>query len=221
MKPENLLPAAISSITPQKNNKNRYSIFVDNAFLMGIADTTLLKHGLKKGIEVTPSLFKKLQRDEGYNKVKNYMLRLLGRREHARQELSQKAERKEFSPEMIDLVLGELAEKDFINDTRFAQKYANDKNHLNKWGPNKVSAHLLKKGVAKSITESAISATFKSTDMEERLRKLVLKRKKHFLREVNELKRKQKIVNYLLQKGYKSQTVFKYVDSILQYLNQK
>ncbi|HLR76621.1 MAG TPA: regulatory protein RecX [Balneolaceae bacterium] len=215
MKPEEHLPGKITSITPQKNNKRRYSIFVDETFLIGISDTTLLKRKLKVKSTITPALYKKLQRDEGYNKAKNYFLKLLGRREHARRELARKAGRKDFSPEMIEQILYELEEKDYINDARFAKKYAADKNNLKKWGPNKIAAHLRKKGVNKGDTQRAISVTFESTDLEARLKELILKRKKHFGREANKLKRKQKIANYLLQKGYTSSSIFNLIDELM------
>ena len=52
------LPGVITAITTQKRNKERYSVFVDNEFLIGVAEETLLEHQLKKGTEITPVLFR-------------------------------------------------------------------------------------------------------------------------------------------------------------------
>lgn len=215
------LPAAITSITPQKKNKNRYSVFVDETFLIGISDSTLLKRELNKGFEITPAFFKRLQKDEGYNKCKNYILKLLGRREHARKELFRKALQKDYSAEIVETVLDELEEKDFIRDERFARKYAKDKSFLKKWGPAKISAHLRKKGVEKAVAQAAVDEAFEKIDIEECLRQLILKRKNRLLREKDELKRKQKAVNYLLQKGYRSENIFRYIDDLMKTLTNQ
>lgn len=219
MKPEDLLPAPITSITPQKNNKKRYSIFVDETFLIGIADTTLLKRKLKVHSIITPALFKKLQRDEGYNQIKNYILKLISRREHGRKELFRKAQQKDYSPDIIEHVLSELEKKDFINDTRFANKFANDKGTLSNWGPSKITAHLRKKGVDKKISQEAVKQVYEEIDLEAQLSGLVLKRKRHFLREKDALKRKKKVINYLLQKGYQPENIYRYIDTLMNMLD--
>lgn len=221
MKPEDLLPAAITSITPQKNNKDRYSIFVDEEFLLGVAGETLLKHQLEVEMQVTYALFKKLQRDEGYNKVKNYMLGRLSRRDHGREELRRKAARKDYPNSVIEDVLYELQEKDYINDQRFAQQYAQDKSSLKKWGPNKIKAHLRKKGISRAIAEEAADHIHQSTNTKNRLQELTTKRKKRFLREPDPLKRKKKIVNYLLQKGYRSGSIYKNIEQLMKLVNDE
>ncbi len=220
MKPEDHLPGKITSVTAQKKNKERYSIFVDDNFLIGVANTTLLNHQLQVGLEVTPALFNRLRRDEGRNAAKNYMLKLLSRREHARRELQMKARQKDYSFEMIESVLNELEEKGFINDERFALKYAQNKNIVKQWGPLKITAYLRKKGVKRIISERAVKEVFKPVDVRNRLQELVLKKKSRFLREEDILKRKQKMIRYLSQKGYASNKIYTYIDALMQSLQK-
>jgi regulatory protein len=209
------LPGVITAITPQKKNRERYSVFVDDTFLIGVADSTLLKNNLHKGAEITPSLFRKLQREEGRQKVKSYLLKLLARRDHARRELLNKARRKDFAPEIIDDVLDELEERDFINEVDFAEKFARDKYHLNGWGPAKIKVHLLKKGISKEISEQATAEVFEETDLKKQFIKLVEKRRYKFLREGNALKRKKKILDYLQRKGYYAGDIYKYLEFLM------
>ncbi|MDZ7682402.1 MAG: hypothetical protein U5J63_11990 [Fodinibius sp.] len=58
---EHRLPGVITSIRVQKNNKERYSIFVDEEFLLGVAEQTLLKFSLSKGDEITSAQLSKNQ----------------------------------------------------------------------------------------------------------------------------------------------------------------
>jgi len=217
---ENVLPGVITSITVQKNNKERYSIFVDDEFLLGVAEQTLLKFGLAKGAEITPNLFRKIQREEGRFAVKSYMLKMLGRRAHARKELFTKAIRKEYPREVIENVLDELEQKGYINDADFADKFASDKSKLNKWGPKKIKAHLYKKGISKSAAEQSIQKAFEEKNLEELLLNLVLKHKRRFLREEDDYKRRKKVFDHLARKGYRSSDIYKYLDALMKAIEQ-
>lgn len=217
---EHNLPGVITSISVQKNNKERYSIFVDEDFLLGIAEQTLLKFNLAKGVEITPSFFRKLQREEGRFKVKSYCLKLLGRRDHARQELFTKAIKKDYPKEVIDNVLDELQEKGLLNDAGFAEKFAADKSRLNKWGPAKIKSHLYKKGISRSVAEKSIQKAFEDEDLKATFLDLVLKRKRRFLREEDPYKRKKKVFDHLARKGYRSSNIYEHLDELMKAIEQ-
>lgn len=216
----NNLPGVITSIRVQKNDKERYSIFVDEEFLLGIAEQTLLKFNLAKGDEITHSFFRRLQRLEGHFAVKSYMMDRLSSRDHARKELFNKAIRKDYPKEVIENVLDELQEKEYLNDTKFAEKYASDKSQLNKWGPAKIKAHLYKKGISKSVAEKSIQKAFEEEDLKQTFLNLVLKRKRRFLREEDPYKRKKKVFNHLARKGYLSSNIYKHLDALMEAIDQ-
>ena len=217
---EHNLPALISSISVQKRNKERYSIFVDEQFLLGVNEETLIKFDLSKGTQITPLLFRKLQRAEGRFAVKKYLLKLLGRRAHARKELLQKALRKEYPQDVIEGMLDNLEKKGYIDDADFAETYAADKYKLNRWGPSKIKAHLFKKGIQRTTIEQSIKKVFRNKDLEETFIHLISKRKRHFLREENELKRKKKVISYLARKGYYSSDIYDNIDQLMTFIDQ-
>lgn len=217
---ENQLPGVITSIRVQKNNKERYSIFVDEEFLLGVSEQTLLKFKLRKDVEITSAMLRKLQRNEGQFKVKSYMMNLLGRRDHTRKELFTKAIRKDYPKEVIDNVLDELQKKGYIDETRFAKKFASDKSKLSKWGPAKIKAHLYKKGISKSVAEKSIEKAFENEDLKETFLGLVLKRKRRFLKEEDPYKRKKKVFDHLSRKGYRSSDIYDYLDELMKAIEQ-
>lgn len=214
------LPGVITSISVQKNNRARYSVFVNEEFLIGVAEETLLEFNLAKGVEITPSLLKKLQRKEGKFAVKSYFLKLLGRRDHARRELQTKALKKDYPKEVIEIVLDELQQKGFINDAGFAEKFAADKSKSGKWGPAKIKAHLFKKGISESVADNSIQKAFKDKDLKETFLHLVLKRRKRFLREEDPFKRKKKVFDHLARKGYRASNIHKYLDELMKAIEQ-
>ncbi len=208
------LPGIITAVTPQKKRRGRWFVYVEGDFLIGVDDAVLLKNNLHKGIEMTPLLFKKLQREEGRQGIKSYLLKLLSQRAHSRLELFTKASLKDFDPDVVKDVLDELEQKEFINDREFAEKFAHDKNHLNDWGPAKIQAHLRQKGIDRQTAEQAVEKAFEEIDLDAQLRKLIEKRKRHFMKEEDSLKRKNKMVNYLRRKGYYASDIYENLNSL-------
>jgi regulatory protein len=217
LKPEvsEQLPGTISSITVQKRDKKRYSIFVEEEFLIGVSEETLAAFSLAKGQTLTPSMYHDLQRSEGRHEVKSYCLKMLGRRSHARSELVSKALKKGFVREVVEDVLDELGRKKYLDDRQFAREYASDKARLSRWGPRKIYSALRRKGVDTQTIEQAIDEQFEAMDVEATLVQLVTKRKDKFAREKDPYKRKKKIFNYLRQKGFESASILNVIDRLL------
>lgn len=214
------LPARISSISVQKKNRQRYSLYTEDGFLVGVSEETLMDLGLSKGMMVTPALFKKIQQKEGYYKVKSYLMKLLARRDHTRRELFNKAYRKDFTDEVILQALDELEQKGYLNEETFAKKFVADKFNLNQWGPAKIKAHLIKKGVAKPVIQKSIDAYFEGLELKSTFLNLVLKRKRRFLKEGDLYKRKKKIFDYLNRKGFTPDSIFSHIDELMKAVSE-
>lgn len=208
------LPLAITKISLQKKNSDRFSLFHKETFLIGVSSQTLLDYSIQKGTELTRDLFFRLSSSEEYQSVKERCYRLLSGRDHGAEELRRKLIQKGFSPSMCDQVVEEFRSKDLLNDRAYASGFAHDKYHLKQWGPKKITSALYKKGVPKAVITDVISELEASIDPVDTCIELVLKRRRHFLRESDSFKRKQKIFRYLAGKGYSSDTIKKAMPNI-------
>lgn len=74
-------------------------------------------------------------------------LRLLARREHSRQELATKLRQREIEAVIIERVLDEYEESDWLSDIRFADVYARHRRDL-AYGPVKIRAELQQRGIS-------------------------------------------------------------------------
>lgn len=209
------LPARITSILTQKKNRGRYSVFIEEGFLIGVDESTLLEFNLAKGVEVTPLLLQKLRKAEGRQGVKSYCLRMLARRDHARKELFDKAIKKGHPSDTVRSVLDELEGKGYLDDRSFARKFAADKSRLNNWGPAKIKSHLYRKGISRQVSEESVQIAFEEVDLGETLAGLVSKKKRRFQREEDEFKRRKKMFDYLRRKGYRSESILKHLDRLM------
>jgi regulatory protein len=218
-KPEPDLPAQISTIEPQKKRTDRYSLFCGSDFIIGVSGQTLLRFNLKKGVEITPFLFNQLQEAEEYQAIKDYFLRLLGRRDHARGELHKKGRIKGFPATIMDEVLDELSDKNYLNEEVFAAKFITDKLAFSKWGPQKIKSELIKKGVHIQLIEKLLKEHTGDLELSRICVDLVVKRKARYLRENDPLKRRQKIIGWLRQKGFEHVTIQNSLTDIEKELN--
>jgi regulatory protein len=208
-----LLPGPITSISVQKKNSFRFSVFVNDEFLIGVSDATLTYFNLRKGVEMTPLLFNKVNEREEIWAIREYCIRLLGRRDHARNELRDKAVRKGYDPANIQVILEELEQKKYINNLSFARKYASDKFEFNNWGAFKIKQELLKKGISPPHIEQALSQ-IPQEDIRESIIGLIEKNKRKYQR-AEPSKRKKKMFDYLLRKGYDSNNIMALMPTLL------
>lgn len=208
------LPLVITKIVVQKKNSERYSLYHKDEFLTGVSGKTLAEYSLQKGVELTPSLFKEIEKTEQVYAVKEKCLRYLGRRDHASIELKRKLKKKGFDKRTITQVIEDLSSRGYINDKQFALKFASEKAEFSHWGPHKIKAALLKKGVSKAATDHAIKKAIENLPQQQICVDLVLKRRRHFLRENDTFKRKQKMYNYLAGRGFSGSVIQKSLPQI-------
>ena len=110
-------------------------------------------------------------------------------------------------------IIDKLKKINMINDLRFSKSFSRGKFKINKWGKNKIKSYLINKG----ISENEITQGLESIDNEiylETLKSLLINKKKTIKKEEVKLK-KQKLFNYLYQKGYEKNLIF---DSINRYM---
>ncbi len=214
-----LVPFRISEVVIQKNNSSRVSIFSDGNFVFGMSlyDATTLS--LHKGTEITARQVESICATVLRDQIKSWVLSLLARRPYSRFQLIRKARTKQYQRSDIDLILDDFESKGWLNDHEFAKAYANDKYNLSGWGPNKIKMYLFREGISQQIIDQVLANMENDSDIFSILEKLVQKKKNHFLRENDTFKRKKKVVDYLMRKGFNGNDVFKFIDRLITKLN--
>lgn len=103
-----------------------------------------------------------------------------------------------------------LEDEGFIDDERYASTFVRSKIHLKKWGVNKIRMALKMKGISDEIIQNALSEIDPENYREELIK--VLKAKK--INETDPYKRKAKLAQYAMQKGYEPGLVWELVFSL-------
>ena len=94
--------------------------------------------------------------DDAYETIYNKALDIISRREHSQRELSDKLIKKFNIPELVDLVIHSLLDKNLINDYRFCEAYVVARKRKG-FGPKKIIYELISRGVTENIASEAIN----------------------------------------------------------------
>jgi regulatory protein len=80
----------------------------------------------------------------------------VARRERTVAELRTALERKRVEPDAIEAAVEELSASGFLDDARYAVRFAEDKRELAQWGSERIARELTRRGVAAELIEAAL-----------------------------------------------------------------
>jgi len=147
--------------------------------------------------------------EEALLKLQNYC----SYQERCHQEVRQKLIGMRMIPEAIDNIIVHLLEHNFLNEERFAKTYVSGKFRIKKWGRRRLTLELKKKDVSKFNINQALSE-INEGEYIETFNALAEKKFKN-INETNKLKKKKKLANYLLYRGWESHLVYDKVNQLV------
>lgn len=191
----------ITKIERQKKNKQRYSLFSEDKYIVGISEESMMEFNIYSGIDLSDELLIKIEQKEKYVAIREQAWRFLARRMHSKKELRNKLVNKGHEQENIDIIITELQNKKYLNDTLFAQQLISDEINLKKSGPILVKNKLLNKGVDINLVSSLLDELY-----DEKLQyqncQYFAKKKVNSLKNFDSHSKKSKLGNFLIQKGF-------------------
>jgi regulatory protein len=110
-------------------------------------------------------------------------------------------------------MLAELIGSNYLNEERFARAYTRGKYRIKAWGWKKIEMSLKAKGVS----SYSLNVAFDEIDQEEYLAGLMnlAEKKERLIKESDPFKRKQKLLRFLVSKGYSYDEAKKAVEEVL------
>jgi regulatory protein len=145
----------ITSIRPQKRNKERVNVYVDDAFAMGLALNAALD--LRIGTEFTPDLQQQLEADDEIEVNRQRVINLISYRPRSIEEVRRNLRRKEVDDEVIEHIISEFVEKGILDDAAFADYWIEQRETFKPRGPQALRYELRQKGVDPQVIEPALS----------------------------------------------------------------
>lgn len=148
---------------------------------------------------------KRLSKEEALQKLRHYC----GYQERCHKEAKEKLYSFGLNKQDVDDAISVLIEENYLNEERFAMAYAGGYFRSKQWGKVKIGYELKQKGVSDFCIKKAMKE-IDDIDYQKTIRELIAKKSEAIEDDgLNRYARKQKIMNYLLQRGFESQLVQK------------
>lgn len=203
----NRSPMTITSIVQQKRNEDNVNLFLDNKFWCSISKDTLLEFHLHKGKIITPEQKEDLEKLSSENFIKEKALKYIFIRPRSRKELEDYLiYKKDFEKEVVNIVLDKLELKGSINDEEFAKWFVTQRLMNGKYGVNRIKNDLIKKGISNLIIQNVLTEEIDKDEQLEKIEVLIEKFDKE-IKEEDKYKKKQKIVQRLLARGFRYEDI--------------
>lgn len=133
--------------------------------------------------------------------------------ERCHKEVMQKLKDMHMIPEAIDAIVVHLLEHNFLNEERYAKTFVRGKFQIKKWGKCRLTLALKQKDISKYN----INLAMKIIGDEEYIDTFnaLAEKKLNAIRETNLLKKKRKLADYLLYRGWEPNLVYDKVNELI------
>lgn len=190
----------ITKIARQKNNPERYNIYLNEEYAFPVDEAILIQFALTKGKVLEPYEIEEIAYEDEIRKAFNKALNFLSYQMRSEHEVKKKLLNLEFGEAVILEAIQKLKGYGFLNDETYSKALLETKKRTMKKGPRAIRQDMVKKGIGKKLQDDVLE----SFTHEEQL-KLALELAEKTAR--SEAKKtpsqvKQKIQDMLMRKGY-------------------
>ena len=98
-----------------------------------------------------------LGHNEEVRRAVDLAYRALSARDRTETELRAFLERKRVEPTAIEAAVSELRAAGYVDDARYAQRFADDKRAIERWGSERIERELQRRGVAAELIAGALA----------------------------------------------------------------
>ena len=147
--------------------------------------------------------------DEAQKVLENYC----AYQERCHKEVKAKLKDMRMIPEAIDKITVALIQDNYLNEERFAKAFVRGKFRIKKWGKNRIIRELK----YREISKYAIDIALKEIDDLEYATVLdqLVKKRVEQVKETNIYKKKKKVADYLLYRGWESNLIYEKLNTYI------
>ena len=146
-------------------------------------------------------MYKSYTVEEAQKKLEHYC----AYQERCHDEVIQKLKSLNMIPQAIDTIVVHLLDNNYLNEERFACSFARGKFRIKHWGKRRITNELKARNISKYNIDRALKEIPEGEYLE--TFHLIADKQWEFVLETNIQKKKKKVMDYLLRKGYESNLV--------------
>lgn len=144
---------------------------------------------------------------DGLQHALDHAYRYLGHRDRTVAELRRHLERRRVEPAVIDEAVAELVRQGYLDDARYAIRFAEDRRALDAWGAERIERRLRAAGVAPELIAAAIAVQ----DGERELDAAVALLRRRLAQPPADDRGRERALGLLVRRGYELDTAYEAV----------
>ena len=201
----------VTKITSAVKTEGRCNIFIDGKYTLSLDIAQVSELGIKVGLELDESDLSKLEQASQFGKLYTRTLEYALSRPHSQREIKDYLYRKTLdkkykvrgknelktspgvSQSVADAVFERLVERSYVDDTKFALFWVENRRLTKGVSRRMLTQELTKKGISASIIAEVLSDSDRTDNSE--LKKVILKKRRQYDDE-------QKLIAYLARQGF-------------------
>jgi regulatory protein len=186
-------------------DKKRSRIYLDGDFAFVLYKGEIREYKIAVGKEISPSAYDEVMTVVLPKRDKLRAMNLLQKKDYTEKQLRDKLSDGDYPQEFIDDAIAYVKSFNYIDDERYARDYISY--HMATRSRNRIVQDLAGKGISKDVYQDILEELYQDDEGAEieQIKKLLVK--KHYDPDITEFEDKQKIMAFLMRKGYNSSDI--------------
>jgi regulatory protein len=195
----------ITKISAQKENTERFNLFIDGKYAFSVDADVLAKFQLSKGKELSALDLTEIEYQDDIRKGVNSAIQFLSFRMRSEKEVRDYLKKSELDETIIQEVIHKLYERKYLNDLDFAKAYVRTQMNTTKKGPVILKQELQVKGIKGNEIDLALEeySSELQTENAMALAEKTIKQNQKLAQKMIQ----QKIEQVLMRKGFLHKTI--------------
>lgn len=195
----------VSRIEPV--SKTRYKVFIDGQFAFALYKGELSRYHIADGSEIDENVYQILYKDN-VKRAKLRAMHLLSDMGRTESQLRTKLLQGGYPQKIVDEAITYVKSFGYINDREYARNFVESRKE--KKSRKEIYAALCQKGLDSELIKKALNECYAGEDSLQAIKALL--RKKGYHPGNADLKENQKIIGYLVRKGFQYEDIRKVVN---------
>lgn len=206
------MSSVITKLSSQARRKDLVNVFINEKYSFSAKLEDVLIQKIKVGQIISPSQISRLKKLKIDKNIYDLVIKYLSSRPHSQKEITDYLKKKGQSDKSIRTIVLKLTKQHYIDDLSFARWFVSSKQKSHKGG-RMIESLLRQKGIDTVTSRQAISELI-SRQSELEVAILAVKKKAKNVSFPLDIKDKNKLLRFLISRGFNFETSLKAIDSV-------
>ncbi len=182
-------------------DKKRCKVYIDGEFMFVLYKGELRNYRIKQGNEIGASVVDEITQILIPKRCTKRAMNLLQKKDYTTNQLKDKLREGLYSEDAIEAAIAYVSSYHYLDDERYTRDYITY--HMENRSRNRIIQDLTSKGLSKDFIIPILDELYSETDSDIELTQIrQLLEKKHYNPETSDYKEKQKIIAFLMRRGF-------------------